>query len=253
MSNNLSAYPSIDELSDYERIEPGRILVVDDEIHASSACAFALTKVGGHSVRETTSPTEALQIAKDWRPDVILLDILMPETNGLELAKILRDAECDAQLMFVTGKDSTTDRIRGLRVGDQYLTKPFHPMMLLEMVDSLLRGRRRKLETASQHSDTNDWRPIFESNLRTVTIPPDRMVDLSPRLWEVLYTLVEANGAYVSKQQLLRDLWKGAGASSLVDVTVSRLRREIEIDPSHPELIITASGGYYYNIKRSQH
>jgi DNA-binding response OmpR family regulator len=254
MHNDFSAYSGMEDQPSYERIKPGRILVVDDKPYDSNKCAFVLAKVGGHVVRETSTPAEALQIARDWLPDVILLDIMMPETNGLELATLLRNTDCDARLMFVTGMDSTTDRIRGLRLGDQYLAKPFHPMMLLEMVDSLLRGRRRNNNNSLAHSEAGDLYPIFDVNARTVTISPDRVVQLSPKLWELLRALVAANGEYVSKSQLLRKMWNAdENETSLVEVNIMRLRKRIELDPSLPELIIKAPGGYYYNLKRPRH
>lgn len=251
MHTDLSNYPSMLDEFDYQRIDPGRILIVDDLPEHSAISASVLTRVGGHAVQETTSPAEALRIAREWLPDVILLDILMPEMNGLELAKLLREADCDVKLMFVTSKDSTFDRVRGLRNGDQFLTKPFHPMVLLEMVDSLLRGRRRKHGDSLTHGEANDNRPILESNSHTVTFAPNRVVRLSPKLWELLRALIDANGAVVYKTQLLRDLWNAEdGDPTLVEVTINRLRNRIELDPKHPELIIRAKGSYYYNLKR---
>lgn len=251
MQNDHSLNPNLDEPLPYERIEPGRILVVDDNDEDRLKCIDALKNTGGHIVRDTAFPNNALKIAQDWSPEVILIDILMPEINGLELAKMLRKAGCDAQLMFVSTLDSTNNKIRGLRLGEQYLSKPFNPDLLCELVDSLLRNRRRLQATPSERSEALDLRPIFSPNARTVIIPPNREVKLTPRLSEALHALVAANGAFVSKTQLLRDIWNDAGDSRLVEVTISRLRKEIEIDPSHPELIITASGGYYYNMKRS--
>ncbi len=207
MQNDHSLNPNLDEPLPYERIEPGRILVVDDNDEDRRKCIDALKNTGGHIVRDTALPKDAVKIALDWSPEIILIDILMPEINGLELAKMLRKAECDAQLMFVSTLDSMNNRIRGLRLGEQYLTKPFNPDLLCELVDSLLRNRRRLHADPSARA-ANDLRPIFGPSARTVTIPPNRKVKLTPRLSELLQALVAANGAYVSKEQLLHDLWK---------------------------------------------
>lgn len=251
MNDDLIEYPIEDDEIPYERIEPGRILIVDDKPKHSQSSASVLTEVGGHAVRETTSPTEALQIASDWSPDVILLDIMMPAMNGLELAKLLRKAHRDIALMFVTGKDSSNDKIRGMHFGDQYLTKPFNPMVLLEMVDSLLRSRRRLHDDATSYNDKGNHYPILEPNTRTVTFHSNRAVQLSPRLWEMLHVLVEAEGEVVPREQLMLKLWNDdAVNTNLVDVTINRLRQKIEIDPTHPELVIAKSRGYYFNMKR---
>lgn len=230
---------------------PARILIVDDEIHASNVSAYAL-RVNGYEVTETQNPLEACEIAREQRPDVIILDIIMPDLDGISLAHRLRDDNCDAELMFVTSRKETETKVRGLEVGDQYLTKPFFLEELLAMVGALVRRRRR---TRSEHPaghEPADGLPIFDAEDDLVTVPHGRDARLTPKERAVLRALVEARGETVSKTQLLRDIWRADGtAGSLVEVNVLRLRKKIEINPRQPELIMTTPGGYYYNVRAS--
>lgn len=228
-------------------IAPGRILIVDDEVDAGDYCAFALARVGKHEVRVTQSPRQARQLARDWRPDVILLDIEMREMDGLTLARLLQEDECDAHLMFVTRRNQTSHRIQGMNFADQYLAKPFHPEILLANVNAML--RRRRMTRGPSSADETDGRLILDQKTHNVTIPPRPPVHLAPRQWELLTILVEAKGKVVTKERLLREMWQDTDADpGLVQVNISRLRKCIEVTPSQPELVIAAKGGYYFNM-----
>lgn len=226
---------------------PARVLIVDDSAKDISINTFVL-KVGGHQIRKTQSPQEARAIARDWQPDVILLDIIMPELDGISLAHQLRSDGCDAELMFVTSLTQTATKVRGLAVGDQYLTKPFDPEEMLAMIGALVRRRRRTFSRPRTSHQAEGGLPVFDPESEYVLVPHGRSNHLTRTERALLRALVEARGELVSKEELLWNIWHADdGRFSVIEVYIRRLRKKIELNPDQPELIMTASGGYYYN------
>ncbi len=248
MPGNSTIPHSASQIADTATL-PGRILIVDDCPKESSTSAFALRQ-DGHEVEETQYPLLACEIARLRPPDVVILDISMPELDGISLAHRLRDAGCDAELMFVTGVEELDMRVRGHEVGNYYLTKPFYPAELQAIVKALLRRRRYAPNGRPMSRELEHWMPKFDPNSDHVHVPYGRDNHLTRTERAVLRTLVEARGAIVSKEKFLRDIWHEEGPNdSLVHVYVSRVRGKIEINPQQPELVMTASGGYYYNVR----
>lgn len=228
------------------------VLIVDDEVYASNVSAYSL-RMNGYEVVETQDPLEAREIARTWRPDIIILDILMPELDGISLAHLLKADKCDAELMFVTSEKKTATKVRGLAVGDQYLTKPFILEEMVAMVGALARRRPQWREEQPAGRDASDGLPFFDEKSDLVTVPNGRDARLSHVLRMLLRALVDARGEPVSKEQLLWDIWRAEDITqNLVEANVSRLRKKIEINPRQPELIMTTPGGYYYNVRRSE-
>lgn len=231
-----------------------RILLVDDDPIALVACESALTTVPGYVVKKEMNPLNARQIARDWQPDVIILDVKMPGVNGITLARQLKADGCDAALMFVTSDTDVDTHVNGLQFADQFLTKPYEPRVLLAQVHVLLRSRGYPPVTQDtpRHAD-DSLRPVFDPVADIFHVPRGKDAKLTPTERKLLLELLAGEGELVSKTKLLWDVWELEGDNSdtnVVEVYIRRLRHRIELDPAQPELIITVRGrGYYYNLR----
>lgn len=248
-----------------EEPAPARILIVDDEEAARALSEGALSTVKGYEVQAEASTSKARQIARQWRPDVIILDITMPEMNGIALAALLRADGCDAELMFLTGDDKIDTKEEGLEIANQYLTKPYNTRELLAVVRVMLRTRRQqgahaRARYTPAHPEIDALRPVFDETSDLVRIPRGRDARLTGVTRMLLLALLAGEGKPVSKRKLYEAVWMSGsttesratlkpGEKNLVEVSINRLRTKIEIDSTQPELIITArGGGYFYNL-----
>ncbi len=229
---------------------PTRILIVDDNRHHGEISKSALSLVNGYEVQAERNPLNARQIARDWKPDLIILDVFMPELDGITLGKLLKEDGCDADLMFVTGGKGMDTLVEGLRVGDEYLTKPYDPIELRARVGVLLRRRRPTSQRAQTTRAATSLLPVMTPGSATVRIPRGRDAKLTPTERRLLMALLETPGQPVPAETLLKKVWNSdLGDSSILHVTISRLRKQIEYNRKRPKLIITTSTGYYYNIQ----
>lgn len=232
-----------------------RILIVDDEPSESAISQEALQRVAGYEVRVERFPLKALQVARSWKPDIIILDVTMPDLNGIILGKLLKADGCPADLMYVTAVEEMETKEQGLEVADQYLTKPFESRELLARVRVLVRKRQQLVNHDAAERDQNELRPIFDHASNTVRAPGGRTAKLTPTEKKLLLALLAANGKPVHRVKLLKDVWnvdEGDALSDkdLVQVNISRLRKKIEKSPREPELILTMQGGYCYRLTR---
>ncbi|HEY7781179.1 MAG TPA: response regulator transcription factor [Ktedonobacterales bacterium] len=222
-----------------------RILVVDDDPIGSRMLHFLLTEEG-YIVDAVDGPRGALAMVEKHPPDLVLLDVNMPQTNGFELYKRLIDQEYDIPVIFVTAKGELDERLHGLKMGaDDYITKPFQPAELLARVEAVLR-RYRKAAPGGVQVVRGGGFEIYVSELR-VTLPDGRNIYLTPTELRVLIALVQRVGQVVSRDELLANAWSDHqdGETNVVDVYIRRLRRKIERDPSNPVHIQSARGlGY---------
>lgn len=247
-----------------EQAQTWRILVVDDRPHEGVICATALQTVRGYEVRQEKSARRALTIAREWRPDLAILDIKMPEMDGLELARRLRADGCDANLIFVTSSEEEDNQVVGVRLGDGYIVKPhFKARVFLAQVEKILKQRKLELATMRRAAVDRDRRPQIDKLNQRVHIPGrQKDVDLTPLEVKLLDALLDANGQAVSNDELIRAVWldkDGAGAGVKVSQTdlfrstlfanISRLRGKVELDSRFPQLIITVPHvGYRFNL-----
>ncbi|GAJ38537.1 response regulator YycF [Saccharococcus caldoxylosilyticus] len=225
-----------------------RILVVDDEKPIADILQFNLQKEG-YEVVCAYDGEEALQKVEEVMPDLILLDIMLPQRDGMEVCREVRK-KYDMPIIMLTAKDSEIDKVLGLELGaDDYVTKPFSTRELLARVKANL---RRHSQTAAQEeeSDTN------EIIIGSLVIRPDayivlkrgETIELTHREFELLHYLAKHIGQVMTREHLLQTVWgyDYYGDVRTVDVTVRRLREKIEDNPSHPSWIVTRRGVGYY-------
>lgn len=219
-----------------------RILIVDDEKTLLENVQAYLAKEGYNTQTAMDGPT-ALKIARAFRPDLIVLDILLPGMDGLEVMRRLRQ-ESDVYILMLTAKSDETDKIVGLTVGaDDYMTKPFSPRELVARIKAILR-RGRSME-------------VGESALlfRRLRIDPEarqvwkdgQLVELTPIEFDLLHALARHPHRVLSREQLIEQVWgyDYYGDERVVDVHIGRLRKKIEDNPDDPRFIVTVRAAGY--------
>ncbi len=231
---------------------PETILVVEDEPSLQETLAYNLKK-DGYIVETVGDGRSALEAARRLRPDLIVLDLMLPEIDGFEVARVLR-REMTTAIIMLTARDDEIDRVVGLEVGaDDYLTKPFSMRELLARVKAQLRRERLIREDMGK---TTDSQPAHETltfgnlivNLtrREVTLD-GQPIQLKPKEYELLLFLAEHRGQMLSREFILERVWGWdyIGDSRTVDVHIRWLRQKVEVDSSNPVRIVTVRGGGY--------
>ncbi|CAI2549597.1 Transcriptional regulatory protein WalR [Apilactobacillus kunkeei] len=226
-----------------------KILVVDDEKPITDIEKFNLEKEG-YDVVVAYDGEEALQKVEEESPDLIILDLMLPKVDGLEVAREVRKTR-DMPIIMVTAKDSELDKVLGLELGaDDYVTKPFSNRELVARVKANL--RRQSSNDNGQVSD-NENKDIKIGDLvihpeaYTVTKRGEN-IELTHREFELLHYLAQHIGQVMTREHLLQTVWgyDYFGDVRTVDVTVRRLREKVEDNPSHPIWLITRRGVGYY-------
>jgi two-component system OmpR family response regulator len=223
-----------------------KVLVVDDEPNIRELVEVAL-KFHGCAVTASATGKDALHQAESYQPDLMILDVMLPDMDGFEVCRTLRTGGNDVPVIFLTARDTTTDTIRGLTLGgDDYVTKPFSVEALVARVRAVLRRTARSsdpgglddghtLRAADLELDEEHW------TVQRAGVP----VELSPTEFRLLAYLMRNQGRMLTRQQLLENVWgwEFAGQSQVVETYVSYLRRKL--DPLGPPLIHTQRGVGY--------
>jgi DNA-binding response OmpR family regulator len=203
------------------------VLVVEDEASIASFVSLYL-KNAGYEVRTASNGTDALASAQSEEPSLIVLDLMLPDIDGIEICRRLRQ-KSDVPILMLTARDEDVDKIIGLEVGaDDYMTKPFNPRELVARVKSILRrstpDRRKEPESAVlQHGDL-----VIDAGRREVKVGADE-VQLAPKEFDLLWELLDHRGLVLTRDQLLERVWgyTFAGDTRTVDVHVRQLRRKL--------------------------
>lgn len=228
-----------------------KILVVDDEKPISDIIKFNLIKEG-YEVVTAFDGREALDRYEDTHPDLIILDWMLPELEGLEVAKEIRKSS-HVPIIMLSAKDSEFDKVIGLEIGaDDYVTKPFSNRELLARIKAHLR-RTETIETAVAEETNGGDSELIIGDLQIipdafVAKKRDKEIELTHREFELLHHLATHIGQVMTREHLLESVWgyDYFGDVRTVDVTIRRLREKIEDTPSRPEYILTRRGVGYY-------
>jgi DNA-binding response OmpR family regulator len=221
-----------------------KILVVDDDPKTVSLVKLYLES-DGHKVLCAYDGVEALRLARQERPNLIVLDLMLPGLDGLQVCRTLR-AESDVPVIMLTAKTTEGDKLTGLELGaDDYLTKPFSPRELAARIKVVLRRTvSESLERGPEQAAYGDLRMDFRQH--TVSIA-GRPVALTPTEFRLLGTLVREAGQVLSREQLIEKVLglDFDGFDRTIDVHILNLRRKLGDDPTHPRYIKTVYGAGY--------
>jgi DNA-binding response OmpR family regulator len=227
------------------------VLLVEDEQKLRELVRSYLERAG-FTVLSTASGAEALSLASSASPDLLVLDLGLPDVSGETIARELRQTAATPILML-TAKTSEEDRVRGLELGaDDYVTKPFSPRELVLRVQAILRRQGQAAGTAQEVTSFGDGVLKLDEGRRLVTVRGDA-VDLTPTEWGILLALANVAGRVYSRFELINRVrgYEFEGYERVIDSHVKNLRRKIEADPASPVIVTTVLGsGYRLGLTR---
>jgi two-component system alkaline phosphatase synthesis response regulator PhoP len=216
-----------------------RILLVEDNPDLAAGIDYNL-RLEGYEVRIAPTGHDAIAAYAGWHPDLVLLDLMLPDVDGYQVLQAIRDTERTTPVIILSARDQEADKVRGFRLdADQYVTKPFGILELIERIGALLRR-------AAHRAGPEVPEPVrfgsvaIDLGSRTVT-RGDEPCPLTPKAYELLLSLLRRDGAVATRGELLKEVW-GYGAfvmSRTVDSHVAELRRRIEDDPANPKHVLT--------------
>ncbi|PIW20606.1 MAG: DNA-binding response regulator [Armatimonadetes bacterium CG_4_10_14_3_um_filter_66_18] len=224
---------------------PDKVLVVEDEPPMLDSLSFNLEKEG-YQVFQARDGEEALSLFRKQKPDLVLLDLMLPKLSGLEVCRIAR-AESSIPILMLTARGDEMDRVAGLDLGaDDYVVKPFGMRELLARVRALLRRTGQDLRPEERLLEVGDV--LVDVDRHEVQVA-GREVELSPKEFDLLYALASRAGRVLNREALLSAVWEENfyGDPRTVDVHIRWLRGKIERDASNPKYIQTVRGvGYKF-------
>jgi len=229
-----------------------RILVVDDEKSIVTLLKYNLEQAG-FSVITAFDGEEGLQTVVEQKPDLVVLDLMLPKLDGIEVCKQLRQLKVNVPILMLTAKDDEFDKVLGLELGaDDYLTKPFSPREVVARIKAILRRAQQQAPIAEQGVQEDQQPSLIIGELK---VYPDRyeasfndeLLELTPKEFELLVYLSRNKGRVLTRDQLLSAVWNYdfVGDSRIVDVHISHLREKIEKDTRKPLYIKTIRGHGY--------
>jgi DNA-binding response OmpR family regulator len=228
--------------------EPMKILVVDDEPMVRDVLARYL-EADGFEVATASDGLEALDAVRHTDPDLVVLDLMLPHLDGLEVMRRLRE-RADTPVVLLTAKGEEVDRIVGLELGaDDYVAKPFSPREVVARVRAVLRRGERLRDDEDRGPDVLEFDDLTIDRARREARRGDTTMHLTRKEFELLDFLASQPGRTFSRTELLEEVWDFAwdGDSSTVTVHIRRLREKIEEDPSDPRRLVTVWGvGYRF-------
>lgn len=230
-----------------------RVLIVEDEKNIVDILSFNLSREG-YDTMEAMDGRTGLQLALEQDPDLILLDLMLPEMNGFDVCRSLREQGRTTPVIMLTAREEETDKVLGLELGaDDYITKPFSMRELLARVKANI--RRSDMVTAAEppmkSSNKLDLGRVVVDTDLLIVYKDGKALELSQREYELIKFLASQPGKVFSREALMEHVWNYdgyVGDVRAVDVAVRRLREKLEDDPASPTFIVTRRGlGYLFN------
>ena len=223
-----------------------RILIVEDNANL----AFGLSRsveAEGYQVEVAEDGRKGLDLARATRPDLIILDLMLPEVDGYQVLRTLREEGQQMPVLVLTARGEEADRVFGFRLGaDDYVTKPFSLSELIARVKAIL---RRTQSPASSHPPTEKFGTVEVNPASRTVTKGGEAVQLTPKEFDLLLALIRRRGAVASRLELLKEVWghQAEVMTRTVDIHVAELRRKVEEDPSRPRHILTVwKAGYRF-------
>ncbi|MFL5579142.1 MAG: response regulator transcription factor [Gemmatimonadaceae bacterium] len=223
-----------------------RILIVEDNANL----AFGLSRsveAEGYQVEVAEDGRKGLDLARANRPDLIILDLMLPEVDGYQVLRTLREEGQQMPVLVLTARGEEADRVFGFRLGaDDYVTKPFSLSELIARVKAIL---RRTQSAAPAHPPTEKFGTVEVNPASRTVTKSGETVQLTPKEFDLLLALIRRRGAVASRLELLKEVWghQAEVMTRTVDIHVAELRRKVEDDPSRPRHILTVwKAGYRF-------
>ena len=233
---------------------PPRILVVEDSTELAEGLRYNL-ELEGYEVALAADGHAGVRLAREWRPDLVVLDLMLPGVDGYRVLQTIRADGVTAPVIILSAKGEEADKVRGFRLdADQYVTKPFGLLELLERIRSLLRRAHARAPAAADRGSVIRFGDVaVDPASRGVTVG-GRPVILTPKAFDLMLALVRRNGAVATRVDLLREVWGQSGfvLSRTVDSHMAELRRKLEADPAEPRHFLTVwKVGYRWRDDRA--
>ncbi|UTG99402.1 response regulator transcription factor [Macrococcoides canis] len=225
-----------------------KVLVVDDEQSIVTLLQYNLEQ-SGFEVVTAFDGEEGLNKIFSEDPDIVVLDLMLPKMDGVEVCKEVRSEKNQVPILMLTAKDDEFDKVLGLELGaDDYMTKPFSPREVTARLKAIL----RRSQALRQHESEKENKEIIIGKLKILpehfeAYRNGELIDLTPKEFELLIYLIERQGRVITREHMLNSVWnyEFAGDSRIVDVHISHLREKIEENPKQPQYIKTVRGlGY---------
>jgi len=222
----------------------GRVLVVEDDNAMSIALRDGL-QYEGHTVMLATDGSAGLSLAERERPDLVILDVMLPVMSGLDVCKRIRSSGNDVPIIMLTARGQEADKVVGLKIGaDDYVTKPFSFMELTARIEAIMRRQQRDEQPTSYR--------FGEVEVDFIGIRATRSgepLELTPREYKLLRQFISNRGRVLTRDKLLSAVWgyNVVPVTRTVDMHIAKLRKKIEVDPEEPRFVVTVHGvGYKF-------
>ena len=229
-----------------------RVLVIEDSSDLAQGLRYNL-ELEGYAVKVADDGNAGLSLAREWDPDLVILDLMLPGIDGYQVLRSLRADGRQTPVLILSARGEEADKVRGFQLdADQYVTKPFGLIELLERVKSLLRRSRSRSETADTTAGAGVIRfgeVCIDQASRTVT-RAGAVVGLTPKAYELMMALIKRKGAVATRVELLREVWdhRAIVLTRTVDSHMAELRKKLERDAAEPRHFITIwKVGYRFN------
>jgi two-component system alkaline phosphatase synthesis response regulator PhoP len=229
-----------------------RILLIEDSTDLAEGLRYNL-ELEGYAVKVAEDGNTGLSLAREWQPDLVILDLMLPGIDGYQVLRSLRAEGQQTPVLILSARGEDSDKVRGFQLdADQYVTKPFGLIELLERVKSLLRRTRARTDggESGTHVPVITFGDVsVDPASRTVTRASEA-VSLTPKAYELMMALVKRKGAVATRVELLREVWdhRAIVLTRTVDSHMAELRKKLEHDPADPKHFITIwKVGYRFN------